>query len=312
MRRPKTPIQRAEKLASQQQAAISRRQALQAGLTPRQIDNLRRQGRWHRAARNVYVIAGSADTWERKAAVAWLAGPPGTVISHLTAAALHGFARAPAVPHVTVPYGRSGRIPNAVVHTARQPAGQVDQRWIGGLRCTGVARTISDCAATLTAVALADMVDEAVCQRLTRPAAILTASRRAGQGPGRKGDRLLVEALAIWTPGPVAESAAEMRLNRRIQQLGYPPLERQVKIRNAAGKVVARGDTGISAYKILFEYDGKKAHNPRYWAKDDQRDAAVEAAGGRVLRYNRHDLLPSSTRLRDELTALLPTFHQTG
>src|SRR5262249_53540222 len=105
--------------------------------------------------------------------------------------------------------------------------------------------------------------------------------------------------------GPVADAATEMRLARRLAQWGLGPLERQVEIRNDAGKLVAVGDVGLSADKVLFEYDGERAHGPRHWAHDDERDAAVEACGGKVFRYNRHDMLPSSTRLRDEVLAFL-------
>jgi hypothetical protein len=182
----------------------------------------------------------------------------------------------------------------------------MDRRWVDGLHCTDVARTIVDCAAMMSYAETCDLLDEAVCQRKTRPAAVAASAERSSKAKGKKGHRQLHDALAIWTPGPVADKATEMRLARRLQQWGCPPLERQVKIRNSRGKVIARGDLGISSLIWLFEYDGEKAHGPRRWAKDDARDAAVEALGGRVFRYTRHDLLPSSTRLRDEVLKLLP------
>ena len=158
----------------------------------------------------------------------------------------------------------------------------------------------------MTYAELCDLLDEALCQRKTRPAAVAASATRSVKAKGKTGHRRLHDALAIWTPGPVADSVREMRLARRLQQWGCPPLERQVKIRDASGKVIARGDLGISVLLWLFEYDGEKAHGPRHWAKDDARDAAVEALGGKVFRFTRDDLLPSSTRLRDEVLALLP------
>lgn len=251
-------------------------------------------------------MAGAPSTWQQRAALAWLSAPPGAVVSHQTAAALHGLCRPPSVPHLTVPHGWSGRIEGVVVHRTRRPAGTIDRRWIGGLLCTDVARTIVDCAGLLTYAGLCDLLDEAICQRKTRPGAVAASAERSAQAKGRKGHRQLHLALAIWRPGPVADSAMEMRLARRLEQWGCPPLERQVKIRDEKGKVIARGDVGISALRWLFEYDGMRAHGPRHWAADDARDAAVEAVGGRVFRYNRHDLLPSSTRLREEVLRLLP------
>lgn len=306
MRGQPTPVQRAEKLASQQHAAINRRQALQCGVTPRQIRRHLASGRWRAHTRDVFVIAGAPATWPQRAACAWLAGPPAGLLSHGTAAALHGLGRPPRTPHLTVPHGASGRLRGVAVHWARNPAGGQDRRWVGGLPCTDVARTVVDCAAHLAYDELCDLVDTAICERKTTPARIAAAADRAARSGGRKGLRPLREALAIWRPGPVADKASEMRLGRRLEEVGLPPLERQVKIRDAQGRVVAKGDLGISAFKFLFEYDGKVGHGPRHWAKDDERDRAVEAAGGKVFHYNRHDLLPSSTRLRDEILALLP------
>lgn len=307
MRGSSTPVQRAEKLASQQHAAINRRQALGCGVTARQIRRILASGRWVAHTCDVFLMAGSPSTWQQRAALAWLAGPPAAVISHGTAAALHGLGRPPSVPNITVPHGCSGRIRGAVVHRTRTPAGPADRRWVGGLLCTDVARTIGDCAEVLTYDELCDLLDQAICERKTRPAAVAASAARAAKSKGKKGQRQLHEALAIWTPGPVADAATEMRLARRLQQWGCPPMERQVKIRDHRGKVVAKGDLGIAALKFLFEYDGKKGHGPRHWAKDDARDAAIEQLGGKVFRFTRHDLLPSSTRLRDKVQELLPT-----
>jgi hypothetical protein len=305
MRRSTTPVQQAEKLASQQHAAINRRQASQSGLSRRQIDRLVERGRWSRAARSVFVMSGSAKNWKQDAAVAWLAGPPGTVLSHRTAAALHGLGRPPKIPELTLPRGCSGHIPQAKVHTARTPPGVRDCRWRDGLYCTDVNRTIADLASVLPHDELCDLVDTALCERKTRPAAIVASAARAGRAKGRSGARALADALAVWRPGPVADSVMEMRLARRLEQWGLPPLERQVKIRDASGKIIARADLGMSGLKIYFEYDGKKGHSIRYWGRDDDRDRAIEATGGIIIRFNRHDLLPSSTRLRDVLQAVV-------
>ena len=98
----RTPDQRANRLASRQHAAISHSQAVEAGLTAKQIKLRLGSRRWIRRASRVYVIAGSPATWQQDAAVACLAGPDGTVASHLTAAALLGLTIPPPVPHVTV------------------------------------------------------------------------------------------------------------------------------------------------------------------------------------------------------------------
>ena len=79
-------------IAARQWGALSHAQAIAAGLTPDQIKYRLLTGQWRRIARGVYVVAGTPDRWEIKVMIALLAGPTGTVASHLTAAALFGLA----------------------------------------------------------------------------------------------------------------------------------------------------------------------------------------------------------------------------
>src|SRR5437870_795717 len=144
MQRELTPDERADALAASQHSAISHRQALDVGLTRTQIRQRRTSGRWRAACHGVYVLAGAPASWQQRAMVACLAGPDGTVASYLTAAALFGLAKAPLVPHVTVPRGSSGRFRRAVVHKATLDRGDVGV--VDGMPCTRPARTLVDCA----------------------------------------------------------------------------------------------------------------------------------------------------------------------
>ena len=99
----------AARIAARQWGALSLAQAIAAGLSDDQITYRLKTGQWRRVAQKVYVLAGAPDRWEQKVMVACLAGPPDTVASHLTAAALFGLAKPPAPPHVTIKRGASGR-----------------------------------------------------------------------------------------------------------------------------------------------------------------------------------------------------------
>ena len=93
--------------------------------------------------------------------VACLAGPTGTVISHLTAAAAYGLAKPPEEPQVTIPRNASGdRIIRARVRRADLSPGQKATRH--RLPCTTPIQTVIDCAELLTAEALCDLVDSAL------------------------------------------------------------------------------------------------------------------------------------------------------
>src|SRR5207248_6076680 len=92
------------------------------------------------------------DVW-----VGILAGPHGTLASHLSAAALLGLSAAPSVPHVTVPRSASGKFGGAIVHHAR--VSSVDRAEVEGIETTSAGRTIVDCGAVLGQKALDALVD---------------------------------------------------------------------------------------------------------------------------------------------------------
>jgi hypothetical protein len=296
MGRRLTPDQRADRLASRQHGAISLAQALDVGLTVDQIRSRVRTGRWRKGARGTFIVAGAPETWQQAVMVACLAGPPGTVASHLTAAALFGLWKPPPRPHVTVPRQANGRSRVAVLHRAcLEPE---DKAAIGVIPCTRPARTIVDCAALLGYEALCELVDDALCRPLILPDKLRRAMERASRAPGRKGLANLERALKVWTPGPRPGSQAEMRLVRRLQQWGFPLPERQWVIRDANGKFVAKVDLGWPEPQVGFEYQGERHHSPRDEEHDARRKKRIEALGWEVEFVYKSDLRPGSTRLQ--------------
>lgn len=234
--------------------------------------------------------------------VACLAGPAGTVASHLSAAALFGLGKPPSEVHVTVPPSCSGRVVGCIRH--RSAVDRVDRCVVAGIPCTRPARTLVDCAAVVGYEALCDLVDDALCRRLTKVSAVYAAGARVGRGPGRKGVSQIHRALQVWAPGPEPGSPAEMRMIRRVQQLGFPLPERQVVVRDAGGRFVARLDAGWEDRRFGLEYLGERHHGPREWVDDDTRDDRIAACGWRVESVDRFDLRPGSTRLSEILGAV--------
>ena len=293
-------------IAARQWAALSRAQALEAGLAPHQIDYRVKSGRWRQPVRGVYVVAGSPDTREQAAMIACLAGPAGTVASHLTAAALFGLARFPDVPQVTVPPKASGRFIGARIFHHLSAGERCVRRRVP---CTTPARTVVDCAAegAIEGEALWDLVDSALCKKLVQPSRLLRASSRAlvsARAQRRRNIEQLERALDVWRSGAPAGSPPEARLQRKLIEWGFPRAERQVEVYDEHGRFVARADVGIRALKVLFEYDSDEHHGPRAWIADDARADKLRALGWTVVHIDRFDLRPSSTRLRDVLAAL--------
>ena len=292
---PSSPFQRATAVAGRQFGAISFQQARAAGLSEHQIRGLVARGSWHRRSRGLFTVAGSPSTPQQSTMVAFLAtAVAGGVVSHLSAAALHGLTTHPARPHVTVPPGTRTATPIAHVHRSDVP--RVDRSHRGPFTTTSVSRTLVDCAAVLGGKALADLVDEALCRKLATQASIHAAADRVGLG-GR-GTRRCREAVEVWSPYVTPGSPAEVRALRLLAELGVEGLVAQYEVLDEGGTFVARLDLAAPDRLLGFEYDGVRFHGPRRWDRDEARYAQLDALGWRVASLDKLDLLPGEPRLR--------------
>src|SRR6516225_4744652 len=100
------PAEAAE-IARQQAGTISRQQLLGAGLTSQMIATRLERRRWRMLYRGVYAIFTGPPPRESWLWAAVLRAGPGAVLSHLTAAELHGLLDVPAEAiFVTIPSTR--------------------------------------------------------------------------------------------------------------------------------------------------------------------------------------------------------------
>lgn len=289
------PFQRAAAIAAKQFAAIAQDQARSAGLSSHQIRGLADRGVWQRPIRGVYVVAGSPDGPQQRLMIASLATRrAGGVISHMSAAAEHGLAAYPPLPHVTVPPTASAGRGTAKVHRSDVPL--IDRMHRGPLVVTSVSRTIVDCSSVLERAAVEGIVDAAFCRKLATARSVNAAADRLGRG--RRGIELARDAVAAWTPEIEPGSPAEMRVLRLLAELGVVGLVSQFEVFDTAGSFVARLDLADPAYRRGFEYDGVETHNARRWGRDEHRYARLRALGWDVQSLTKLDLLPGEPRLR--------------
>lgn len=295
MDRPHDPDRAAAATAARQEGALSHADASAAGLSDDQIVRRCERGAWLRRVVGVYVVAGSPDTPRQRAWVAYLATAPADgVVSHVTAAAIHGLLPFSMVPHVTVPASSSARCRAARVHRGTVPA--VDRTWRDGLRLTSVSRTIVDLAGLLDRATVEELVDVALCRKLATRASILAALRRAGRR--RRGAHLLRAVLEVWSERIEPGSVAEVRLLRTLAELGVTDVVTQHEVHGDDGAFVARLDVADPVARRGLEYDGVEAHNPRRWTRDEPRYQALRALGWRIDPVTKLDLLPGEARLR--------------
>lgn len=288
-------------IAEKQQGTVARSQLEGSGLTRPEINFWISSERiLMTQARNVFRMPGAEQTWRQTLWVAVLAGPKGTVVSHLSAAGLWGLLPSPEQPHVTVGRGSSGRIRGSVVH--HSVVDSSDRCLLQRFPITSVARTIVDCAPLLDQAALEKLVDAAIGRGLCRYRQIRAAQRRAGRvrGGGR-----LTEALGPYSGGARPRSEKEAHVLRLFHSWGLPAPECQYVIRDERGRFVAKVDFGWAPWRFGIEYDGDEFHSPRRWRHDDRRQAAIERTAWRIERADRFDTRPSSLRLRNLLTSVL-------
>lgn len=273
--------------ASMQGGVVTRRQAINAGMSSHAIVWRLRSNRWQQVYRGVYAtFTGPLDRSARLWAAVLYAGR-GAVLSHETAGDLHKLTErsAPAI-HLTVPASR--RVTPAaglVIHSSDQPLRLAYPH--GMLPATLPEDTIIDLAES------ADDVDD-VYGWVTRAFGREVTGdfkMRIAMGRRRKlrwrGE--MEEAIAAGAGG--AHSVLELRWDRDVERAhGLPASRKQVRFRKDTGTSGYR-DRVYAEYGVIIELDGKKAHPEEARGMDRARDNAAAADGaGQTLRYGWKDV----------------------
>jgi very-short-patch-repair endonuclease len=267
------------RLAASQQGIVTTAQLAAAGIGRRGVAHRVAHGRLTRVLRGVYRVGPIAAPYSREMAAVLATGG---ALSHDTAAALWGF-RPPhdGDPHVTV--ARDARSRRGVrVHRTRSLTAAVHL----GLPLTTAARTLHDLAPLLTQGELDRAVEEALIRGLAKPEELTgrPALRRA----------------TIEEP-QMTRSEAERRLRSLIRAARLP---RAVTNTRVAGWEV---DAFWPAHGLVVEVDGFAYHGNRAaFERDRRKDAALVAAGYRVVRITWRQLVDEPHVVVALLARLLP------
>lgn len=302
-RNPQTSpnISRLLRLASRQFGVFTTSQTRAHGVTRAQIRSLLERGLVQRRKRGLFVVAGSADTYERRAMEAVLSVPTRCAVSHTSAAYFHTGRTPPAQVHLTA--GRNDRLhlDGVVGHRSVLPPSHVAM--IGPLPVTTLARTVVDLASLGDLEHLTEFLDPLLASDRVTPSRILRTLDDIIRGPGRHGTVLLRTALAAWTEPIRPGSPAEARLLRRLTELGLTDFVTQHEVR--VGERSRFIDVAWPGDLVGLEYAGTLAHNPRRWAADEVRAAELNAMGWRLREVDALDLLPGEHVLWDWLRSRL-------
>ncbi|MEZ5383125.1 MAG: DUF559 domain-containing protein [Microthrixaceae bacterium] len=296
-------------IAYRQLGLVTREQVEKVGLNTEAWLHRRRREHWRPVTGEVWIRSGAPTSEHTLALAAVLHYGSGAAISHHSAAALWGvpgFRLAPI--HVAVPrprYGghgstvvsdpsadrrdRRNRPTRVIVHRPRawppRPVGVLD-----GIPVVRPALLVLQLAPWVAPQRLQRVLDNLWSRRLVSGSSIATELEPV-MCRGRAGVTALRELLDRCGPDYVPPASnLERRLIDLVEQAGLPPLLRQVNLgdhRRWCGRV----DLFWPQWLIIVEVDSDRYHlalSDR--DADAERQAALEAAGFRVVRVTEFEL----------------------
>lgn len=276
---------------------MTRAQAIEQGLSSWQL----RQGEMAHAARDTYLPPGENHDLITRARGVLLTMPPGSLISHDSAARIWGLGLPRAaesdVVHVVSPRAlRPKHRADRVVHEAVR-LGPADADLVNDIAVTSPARTWWDLATVLAPADLLAVTDQLL--RSWAPRQLLEQMLTE-----HKGDRGTVRARRALRYGdPRSESRMESVSRWVLIAGGLPAPELQFVVTDADGSFVARLDLAYPELRIAIEFDGAIHRDADVFARDLRRQNRLVAAGWTVLRFSGSDVLAHPADVVDQVLA---------
>jgi len=275
------------------------------------IEQRARAGSLERLGPRLYRIPGSPRTWRQQVRAAVEAAGPGAMASHWTAAALRGL---PGFDEdwdrIEVTRPRARKHPGLIgrVHESRRILPE-HCRPVDGIATSSISRTLFDLCGSrdVHSFRTERAMANALNAKMVRPAELrMTLVQMARRG--RRGSALfaaLVEACAGG--GPATESEMEQLVLAVLRNAGLPMPQTQVEL-GAADGWIGRVDFLYTEARLVIEADSERHHAS--WLDRDadrRRDAALVAAGFRVIRVSWRQLRTDPTTFTAAIRAVLAT-----
>lgn len=231
---------------------------LAAGLSDRELRVERRRGTITAVRPGAYVVddlmrdVELRDRFAIEAAVASLGA--GSVISHVSAAVLHGltlWGTSLERVHATRDR-RSGARTSKLLHLHAAALESDEVITVDGMVVTSLPRTLVDLARTLPFEQALVPADAALsAHRITRA----DLDEALDRGAGRPGNATARQVLAFARPG--AANPGETRSRLAIHRAGLPPPVLQHQIRTASGLFLGQADFWWEEFDTVGEFDGR-------------------------------------------------------
>jgi len=267
--------------AAHRHGVFTRREALAAGMTSRQIDHRVASGRWKRLSSGVYLTAGAPLT--DLARMCWATLATGGAVSHRSAVWMLGLGPRTPQMEVTTELSRGHHLTQLRLHRT-DDVRQSHLVRVSGIYCTSAARTCIDMGARVHEEALERLIDRAVHAGITTIEEVVRTFLQLAVR-GRDGIATARAVLVDLTPDlAVVESDLETLFVRLLRQAGLPEPERQVAV--TVGHRLFRLDFAYSARRIAIECDGFATHGTRAaFEEDRERQNLLILGGWTILRF---------------------------
>jgi hypothetical protein len=282
-----------------QHGVVARWQLLRRGVSVEQVRGLVERGHLRLLHRGVYAVGHRVLTRWGWWHAAVLAGGPGTVLSHRSAAQALGVLRPMEIDvEITRPRTFRGR-QGIRAHRAVLRPDEVG--WVDGIPATSPFRTAFDVAGLGERRLVEYLIHEIEVRRLTDAVSFEELLRRH---PRKRGARLLEEVRRSKAPVGVARNEFEESFVAFVDEYGLPRPQM-----NAA--LALRGrfyeiDALWRPQRLAAELDGREVHDTDdAFESDRERDRILLAEGWRTTRITWRQLQGRPAALSEDLQLLL-------
>ena len=232
------------------------RELIAEGYSHSELAQQQRAGQLHHLRRGAYAAGNLDDPALRHLrlveATVRLAAPD-AVVSHLSAAVVHGlpvFAPFPERVQLTRTGISSGKVRGGIhLHATSLDPSEV--LVANGIRVTGLARTVVDVGRTVS-FNQAVVTGDAARRRGLSPSEIEECLERSARRPGLTQARRVAGFL-----DPLSESPGESLSRIVLHTLGIDPAVAQYEVHDLEGRLVGRADFGWEQHRTLGEFDGR-------------------------------------------------------
>lgn len=283
-----------------QGGVLAREQAAALGFSPRQIQRRVGEGLWRPIGRLGYrLVDDRGDELSRlRAAVALL---PSAVVSHGSAARLHGWDVRSGPVTVTVHTRTTHDFPGVVVRRAHDIR---DTHLVSfeTLPTTSEARTCVDLASLLSAKRFTDIADDLVASgRIDLDDLAMVVAEVCRRG--RPGSALLRRYLDNRVVNPPSGSTLERKGRAVLEAAGLPQPTSEFPMPWAPRR---RFDDAYPHRKVAIEWDSRRFHmRMDAFEADRRRDRLATIQGWKVLRFTWKDVTESPEMVVATVASLL-------